>query len=109
MSEIVGSYIVPVHPHPLLVSTNEGWTKLRLPLILLGIELLLQRQIYSSFIQPLGRVLSVIKFADPNPVWNLVDHDFHDLGTMEYDFKIDRNLQQYGMNAIKKEDCNLVP
>ncbi|MEC8735562.1 MAG: Rid family hydrolase, partial [Candidatus Thermoplasmatota archaeon] len=26
--------------------------------------------------------------ADPNPVWNLVDHDFHDLGTMEYDFKI---------------------
>ena len=30
MTEIVGSYIVPVHPHPLLVpEQNAGWKKLR--------------------------------------------------------------------------------
>ena len=27
---IVGSYVVPVHPHPLLVpEQNEGWSRLR--------------------------------------------------------------------------------
>ena len=27
---LVGSYVVPVHPHPLLVpEQNEGWTRLR--------------------------------------------------------------------------------
>ena len=38
--------------------------------------------------------------ADPNPVWNLVDHDFHDLGTMEYDFKIDSDF------AAVWNECN---
>ena len=96
MTEIVGSYIVPVHPHPLLVpEQNAGWKKLREAfdeakrrIEASEADLLI---IYSTtWPSIIGHQIQ----ADPNPVWNLVDHDFHDLGTMEYDFKIDSEFAE---------------
>ena len=102
MSEIVGSYIVPVHPHPLLVpGQNEGWTKLRSAFDLARDRIAASEAdlliIYSTtWPSIIGHQIQ----ADPNPVWNLVDHDFHDLGTMEYDFKIDSDF------AAAWNECN---
>ena len=88
---LVGSYVVPVHPHPLLVpEQNEGWGRLRAAFDEArdaikdsGADLLI---IYSTtWPSIIGHQIQ----ADPNPQWTLVDQDFHDLGSMDYSFNID--------------------
>ena len=85
---LVGSYVVPVHPHPLLVpEQNEGGSRLRAAFDEArdaikdsGADLLI---IYSTtWPSIIGHQIQ----ADPNPQWTLVDQDFHDLGSMEYSF-----------------------
>ena len=93
---LVGSYVVPVHPHPLLVpEQNEGWSRLRAAfdeardaIKESGADLLI---IYSTT-RPsiIGHQIQ----ADPNPQWTLVDQDFHDLGSMEYSFNIDAEFAE---------------
>ena len=89
--EIIGSYIVPVHPHTYLVpEQNPGWTKLReafdeaaLRIKNSEADLLI---IYSTtWPSIIGHQIQ----ADPNPEWVMVDHDFHDLGSIPYSFNID--------------------
>jgi 2-aminomuconate deaminase len=93
---LVGSYVVPVHPHPLLVpEQNEGWTRLRAAfdeardaIKESGADLLI---IYSTtWPSIIGHQIQ----ADPNPQWTLVDQDFHDLGSMEYSFNIDAEFAE---------------
>ena len=88
---VVASFVVPVHPHPMLApESNEGYGRLRAAfeeaaarIEASGADLLI---VYSTtWPSIIGHQIQ----ADPNPVWNLVDHDFHDLGTMHYDFQID--------------------
>ena len=93
---ILGSYIVPVHPHPLLVpEQNEGWQRLRdafdevrQQIAQSDADLLI---IYSTtWPSIIGHQIQ----ADPNPTWTLVDQDFHDLGSMEYSFRIDSEFAE---------------
>ena len=93
---LVGSYVVPVHPHPLLVpEQNEGWGRLRAAFDEArdaikdsGADLLI---IYSTtWPSIIGHQIQ----ADPNPQWTLVDQDFHDLGSMDYSFNTDAEFAE---------------
>ena len=89
--EIVESFVVPVHPHTVLApEQNEGWNRLRQAydeaakiITDSGADLLI---IYSTtWPSIIGHQL----ISDPNPEWVMVDHDFHDLGSINYSFNID--------------------
>ncbi len=104
LSEVVATLVVPVHPHPLLApDTNEGYARLRVAfeeaakrIEESGADLLV---VYSTtWPSIIGHQMQ----ADPNPVWNLVDHDFHDLGTMHYDFRIDAEFAHAWKLAAEK-------
>ena len=93
MSEggVVASFVVPVHPHTVLApDQNPGWRKLRNALDEaaqtirdLNADLLI---VYSTtWPSIIGHQIQ----ADPNPEWVMVDHDFHDLGSIPYSFNID--------------------
>ena len=94
--EVVLSAVVPVHPHPLLANEkNDGWQRLRdafdelrQKIVDSGAESLI---IYSTtWPSIIGHQL----ISDPNPKWTLVDADFHDLGSMPYDFNVDVELSE---------------
>ena len=89
--EIVESFVVPVHPHTVLApEQNDGWNRLRQAyddaakiITDSGADLLI---IYSTtWPSIIGHQL----ISDPNPQWVMVDHDFHDLGSINYSFNID--------------------
>ena len=89
--EIVESFVVPVHPHTVLApEQNLGWGRLRQAyddaakiIETSGADLLV---IYSTtWPSIIGHQL----ISDPNPEWVMVDHDFHDLGSIRYSFNID--------------------
>ena len=89
--EIVESFVVPVHPHTVLApEQNQGWGRLRQAyddaakiIETSGADLLI---IYSTtWPSIIGHQL----ISDPNPEWVMVDHDFHDLGSIRYSFNID--------------------
>ena len=89
--EIVESFVVPVHPHTVLApEQNEGWSKLRAAyddaaeiIANSGADLLI---IYST---TWPSIIGHQMISDPNPEWVMVDHDFHDLGSINYSFNID--------------------
>ena len=89
--EIIGSYIVPVHPHTYLVpEQNSGWANLRAAFDEAALRIKNSEAdlliIYSTtWPSIIGHQIQ----ADPNPEWVMVDHDFHDLGSIPYSFKID--------------------
>ena len=65
MSEgcLVGSFIVPVHPHTVLVpEQNEGWQRLRNAFDEQLNESKIQTQTFSSSTPPHGQASSAIKF-----------------------------------------------
>ena len=89
--EIIESFVVPVHPHTVLApEQNEGWAKLRAAydeaadiITNSGADLLI---IYST---TWPSIIGHQMISDPNPEWVMVDHDFHDLGSINYSFNID--------------------
>ena len=89
--EIVESFVVPVHPHTVLApEKNEGWSKLRAAydeaadiITNSRADLLI---IYST---TWPSIIGHQMISDPNPEWVMVDHDFHDLGSINYSFNID--------------------
>lgn len=102
--ELVDSFVVPVHPHTVLApEKNEGWGKLRQAyeeaakrIEDSGADLLI---IYSTtWPSVIGHQIQ----ADPNPQWVMVDHDFHDLGSIEYSFNIDSQFAHAWNEANKK-------
>tara|TARA_B110000444_G_scaffold155071_1_gene145160 strand:- start:151 stop:1563 length:1413 start_codon:yes stop_codon:yes gene_type:complete len=102
--EIVGSYIVPVHPHTVLVpEQNEGWQRLRHAFDEAAqrikdadADLLI---IYSTtWPSIIGHQIQ----ANPNPEWVMVDDDFHDLGSIPYSFNIDADFAHAWNEANEK-------
>ena len=92
--EVVASFVVPVHPHTVLApDQNPGWRRLRdafdeaaQTIRELEADLLI---IYSTtWPSIIGHQIQ----ADPNPEWVMVDHDFHDLGSIAYSFNIDADF-----------------
>ena len=100
---IVGNLVVPVHPHTVLApAMNEGWRRLRdaydeaaKMIEDSGADLLI---IYSTtWPSIIGHQIQ----ADPNPQWVMVDHDFHDLGSIPYSFNIDAEFAHAWNEANK--------
>ena len=89
--EVVASFVVPVHPHTVLApDQNPGWQRLRdafdeaaQTIRELEADLII---VYSTtWPSIIGHQIQ----SDPNPEWVMVDHDFHDLGSIPYSFNID--------------------
>ena len=102
--ELIDSFVVPVHPHTVLApEKNEGWAKLRNAydeaakrIEDSGADLLI---IYSTtWPSVIGHQIQ----ADPNPQWVMVDHDFHDLGSINYSFNIDAEFANEWNQANKQ-------
>ena len=102
--ELLDSFVVPVHPHTVLApDKNEGWGKLRAAfddaakrIEDSGADLLI---IYSTtWPSIIGHQIQ----ADPNPEWVMVDHDFHDLGSINYSFNIDTEFAHAWNQANKQ-------
>tara|TARA_B100000459_G_scaffold85821_1_gene48087 strand:- start:1159 stop:2571 length:1413 start_codon:yes stop_codon:yes gene_type:complete len=102
--ELIDSFVVPVHPHTVLApEKNEGWGKLRNAydeaakrIEDSGADLLI---IYSTtWPSVIGHQIQ----ADPNPQWVMVDHDFHDLGSINYSFNIDAEFANEWNQANKQ-------
>ena len=102
--EIVESFVVPVHPHTVLApEQNEGWGKLRdafdkaaETIKNSGADLLI---IYSTtWPSIIGHQIQ----SDPNPEWVMVDHDFHELGSIPYSFNIDAEFAEQWNQANKE-------
>ena len=89
--EIVESFVVPVHPHTVLApDQNEGWGKLRQAYddaaqIIKDSEADLLIIYSTTWPSIIGHQL----ISDPNPEWVMVDHDFHELGSIHYSFNIE--------------------
>tara|TARA_B110000444_G_scaffold261364_1_gene312927 strand:- start:16155 stop:17588 length:1434 start_codon:yes stop_codon:yes gene_type:complete len=102
--ELIGSYIVPVHPHTVLApEQNEGWGRLRDAYDLAaqrikdsGADLLI---IYST---TWPSIIGHQIISDPNPEWVMVDHDFHDLGSIPYSFNVDEKFAHEWNKANEK-------
>ena len=96
MSEggIVASFVVPVHPHTVLApDQNPGWRALRdafdeAAQMIRDLEADLLIVYSTTWPSIIGHQIQ----ADPNPEWVMVDHDFHDLGSIPYSFNIDADF-----------------
>ena len=96
MSEgsVVGSFVVPVHPHTVLTpDQNSGWRALRdafdeAAQMIRDLEADLLIVYSTTWPSIIGHQIQ----ADPNPEWVMVDHDFHDLGSIPYSFNIDADF-----------------
>lgn len=101
---IKAGYIVPGKPQPLLApEKNEGWGKIRKAFEVAAKEI---EEIKPDIIMLYStQWLSVIGHqiqADPNPQWTHVDQEWHELGSMEYDFKIDTEFAKAYETCAKK-------
>jgi 2-aminophenol/2-amino-5-chlorophenol 1,6-dioxygenase alpha subunit len=102
--EILFGIYCPPHPHPLLCpEANEGYGKLRsaYDACRKRIEeseadlILIYSTTWPSIV---GHQIQALE----NPVWTHVDDDFHYLGSMPYDFKIDVDFANGYANAAEK-------
>jgi len=106
---IINTYIVPGQPHPLLApDKNAGWASLRRAyetagkeIEASGAELLL---LYSTqWFSVIGHLFQ----TDPKPKWTLVDQNWYEFGSIDYEFRIDPKFgelyagtcRQHGMQS----------
>jgi len=105
MNPIVKALIVPGLPQVLLApEKNPGWHKLRQAMEAARAEIESTQAdliLYCS-----TQWLSVLGYtfqADPAPEWTHVDHNFHELGSMKYKFKIDAAFAAAYAAEVKKD------
>ena len=105
LPEIKSVYFVPGLPHVLLApeksskwqSVNDSYKRVREQLKKDKPESLL---IFSaSWYSIVGHLIQ----ADPNPKHYLVDHNWHELGTMNYDFPVDTKFSASCQKKIQKK------
>jgi 2-aminophenol/2-amino-5-chlorophenol 1,6-dioxygenase subunit alpha len=93
---IVKGFIVPGKPHPLLApEKSEAWQTVRNAFETARNEIESVQPdvilIYSTqWLSVIGHQIQ----ADPNPKWALVDQEWHDLGTMDYEFRMDTEFAE---------------
>ena len=105
MNPVVRGYIVPGRPHPLLCPDQaEPWQKLRDAFDAARAEI--ERTEADLLILYSTQWLSVIGHqiqADPQPEWVLVDQEWHELGEMPYQLRMDASFAKaYQQTAIKR-------
>lgn len=96
--------IVPGRPHPLLApEKNPGWKKLRE-----AFEKIAQRiekseaDLILLYSTQWPSVIGHQVQAHPNPKWTHVDQDWHDLGSISYDFKMDVDFAKSYVQCAQK-------
>ena len=90
-SPVTACYVVPGLPHVLLApekspgwkSLNESYNRVREEIEASDAEMIL------FFSTQWLSVLGYLFQADPQPEWTLVDHNWHEFGSIHYKFKID--------------------
>jgi len=94
--KIIGGYLVPNQPHALLApekssawqSLRDSYERMRLEIEQSDAELLV---LFSTrWVSIIGHQIQ----ADPNPKFWVVDEDFHELGTLHYDLRMDAEFAQ---------------
>lgn len=102
---IVKAIIVPGLPQLLLApEKNPGWHKLRSAMEAARAEI--EATPADLILYMSTQWLSVLGYtfqADPAPEWHHVDHNFHELGTMHYKFRIDPVFAKTYAEEVKKD------
>lgn len=102
---ITKALIVPGLPQVLLApEKNPGWQKLRQAMEAARAEI--EATPADLIVYLSTQWLSVLGYtfqADPAPEWTHVDHNFHDLGSMKYRFKIDPDFARAYAEEVKKD------
>ncbi|MBT3785705.1 hypothetical protein HOF92_12070 [bacterium] len=103
-SVVKAAYLVCGQPQILLAPENSaGWKSLRNSYELVREDLEakgVERILYLS-----TQWLSVLGWtfqADPKPKWFLVDPNWHDLGTVHYEFRVDSEFAKLHADEVKK-------
>lgn len=88
---ITACYVVPGLPHPLLApEKNPGWGRLKSAMEKVRDEIHSSNaEMILYFSTQWLTVLGYLFQADPEPKWTLVDHNWHEFGSMPYSFKVD--------------------
>lgn len=102
---ITNAFLVPGMPQLLLApGQSPGWQRLhdayaaaRAELEASDAELILYCS--TQWLSVLGYTFQ----ADPEPEWTHVDHNFHDLGSMKYKFRIDPAFAKIYAEEVKKD------
>lgn len=89
--QVLKGFVLPGLPHPLLKpNERESWKKLRSAYDRVAKEIEeLNPDIILIYSTYWASILGHQIQAHPNPKWILVDDEWHDLGSIPYDFKID--------------------
>ncbi len=102
-SLVTACYVVPGLPHMLLASDkNEGWNRLRLAMDEVRKEIeSSDAELILYFSTQWLTVLGYLFQADPNPKWTLVDSNWHEFGSMPYEFKVDTQFASVYSSEVK--------
>lgn len=102
-SLITACYIVPGLPHPLLAADkNAGWNRLRQSMDLVRTEIeQSDAELILYFSTQWLTVLGYLFQADVNPKWTLVDSNWHEFGSMPYEFKVDTQFASLYASEVK--------
>lgn len=102
-SLITACYIVPGVLHPLLAADkNPGWKRLRTAMEDVRDEIAASdAEMILYFSTQWLTVLGYLFQADPNPRWTLVDPNWHEFGSVPYDFKVDAGFAAAYASEVK--------
>ncbi len=103
-SLVTACYVVPGLPHPLLASEkNAGWKRLRESMDQVRKEIeQSDAEMILYFSTQWLTVLGYLFQADPNPKWTLVDSNWHEFGSMPYEFKVDTKFASLYASEVKE-------
>ncbi len=103
-SFVTACYVVPGVPHTLLASEqNPGWARLRVAMENVRDEIAnSDAEMILYFSTQWLTVLGYLFQADPNPKWTMVDHNWHEFGSVHYDFKVDADFARVYSKEVKE-------
>jgi 2-aminophenol/2-amino-5-chlorophenol 1,6-dioxygenase subunit alpha len=103
-SKITACYVVPGLPHVLLApEKSPAWQALRTSYDQVRQEIeASDAEMILYFSTQWLSVLGYLFQADPEPEWTLVDHNWHELGSIHYKFKIDSAFASIYSQEVKK-------
>jgi 2-aminophenol/2-amino-5-chlorophenol 1,6-dioxygenase alpha subunit len=104
MSLVTACYVVPGLPHVLLgADQSPGWKSLRESYAKVSREIEeSDAEMILYFSTQWLSVLGYLFQADPNPEWTLVDHNWHEMGSIHYKFKVDAEFAKFYSAEVKE-------
>ncbi|HVK61416.1 MAG TPA: Rid family hydrolase [Bdellovibrionales bacterium] len=102
-SLVTACYVVPGLPHVLLAhEQSPAWSSLRKSFDVVRQEIeASDAEMILYFSSQWLSVLGYLFQADPNPEWTLVDHNWHEFGSINYKFKIDSGFAKAYAKEVK--------